>query len=336
MLIYIIRKLTSIVKAKILKVKLQKILVDDNACDIIYKINFKDVKFQIINQSAHKIIGCDQHQAIELESLFVEAKLYNDKSLSSFQTFKTLSELYSHLTTINNNKFEIDYKLCSKEGCIIWLNDVCYPIYDSAHNITGLTGIMRNITSRIQNNLDLENALLKLAYTDPLTELDNRRYFFDQLDLEMKYASSKNDKLSILLIDIDYFKKINDDYGHFIGDQVLIKIGKLIKQILRESGVVARLGGEEFGVILPDISLKKAHLIAEQICNLIANQTFKFNNLPIFRCTVSIGVACNKTSKFSKMIDLYKLADYRLYIAKNTGRNQVSIDQMVEEKILIH
>jgi diguanylate cyclase (GGDEF)-like protein len=129
------------------------------------------------------------------------------------------------------------------------------------------------------------------------------------------------------LLDIDYFKKINDTYGHVVGDNVLIEISNIIKDCLRDSDLVARLGGEEFGILLPDTPIEGAYIVANRLCQAIASYPFRITEDGCINCTVSIGMSSAEISEDPVLDakDLYQKADIKLYQAKNTGRNQVTV-----------
>ncbi len=180
-----------------------------------------------------------------------------------------------------------------------------------------LTGVLHSFRkeSRSQNSGPLDLSLLRLAMTDELTGIANRRGFI--AELEREFRSVGRDELSILLIDIDHFKEINDTYGHLHGDQVLATLAGILAQSSRAGDVPARFGGEEFVVILPRTSSFEAKLIAERMRKAIADH--RWSKSPV---TVSIGTATTSAST-STPNALLSLADVRLYEAKRSGRNRI-------------
>lgn len=178
--------------------------------------------------------------------------------------------------------------------------------------------------SNIQAHDELEKSvseLHQLSMIDALTNIYNRRYFFEMSKNLISIATRKQEKVSLLMIDIDYFKKINDNYGHQAGDFILVSFVKEIEKIMRKSDVFARVGGEEFTVLLNATSLSQAKNIAEKIRTTIANNTFIYNKTSI-DVTISIGIS--ELNKANALIeDLYKKADKQLYLAKENGRNIV-------------
>lgn len=163
----------------------------------------------------------------------------------------------------------------------------------------------------------------RIAITDGLTELYTRRYLEERLEEEIKRSVRRNIKLSFLMIDVDHFKKINDEHSHLTGDQVLHAIGEIIKQNIRGIDIAARYGGEEFSLILPDTDQKGAHYAAERIRHAVEESSIRAYDAEL-KVTVSIGVAtCPKDGK--KMDDIIDRADQALYLAKQKGRNCICV-----------
>lgn len=160
-----------------------------------------------------------------------------------------------------------------------------------------------------------------LAITDPLTELYNLRYFEQILEGWIKELHSAS-KLSLLMVDIDYFKEINDTFGHQVGNKVLIEVASLLKRQVREKDVVARYGGEEFALLLPGADRYKAQQVAERIRNAVASSVFALDMGCEIRLTVSIGIASWPEDARDKR-ELISRADRALYIAKSNGRNMI-------------
>ncbi|MEA3466002.1 MAG: GGDEF domain-containing protein [Thermodesulfobacteriota bacterium] len=174
--------------------------------------------------------------------------------------------------------------------------------------------------------LEKKNKILeRLANVDGLTEAYNHRYFQNFLDREIKRADRNTYTLSVVMIDIDRFKKFNDSYGHQVGDYILRQFADIARESLREYDLFARYGGEEFVMVLPETNAVDAQIVAEKLRSSIASNSFK-HKLETYHITASFGVAQMTPSqdKFSKS-DLIGFADDALYAAKKKGRNCVSI-----------
>lgn len=162
----------------------------------------------------------------------------------------------------------------------------------------------------------------KLATTDGLTELYNHRYFQEQMISQVANCERYNSSFSLILIDIDYFKKFNDMFGHQSGDAVLKQVAIKLKKNVRSSDFVCRYGGEEMAIILPNTDKDEAIITAEKICQVIAEKPFKLANNQESNVTISLGVATFPQDGEDSSSIIAK-ADERLYFAKENGRNQV-------------
>jgi diguanylate cyclase (GGDEF)-like protein len=173
---------------------------------------------------------------------------------------------------------------------------------------------------------DLEKAKAQLNYyatIDPLTNTFNRRHFLELSQRKIKRTHTSNGHASFLFFDIDHFKKINDEYGHIVGDQVLLDIAQTCMKNLRPDDVLGRFGGEEFVILLPETKLEDARIIAERLRLLIAETSIK-TKIGSIKTTISIGVAIKEKSTVS-IDQLLSRADRAMYRAKQAGRNRVVV-----------
>ncbi|MCM8777837.1 MAG: GGDEF domain-containing protein [Candidatus Omnitrophica bacterium] len=173
----------------------------------------------------------------------------------------------------------------------------------------------------ITKQKNLEKELKILAATDEITGLWNRRHFIDQGNHEFERALRYNTPFSLILLDIDWFKKINDSYGHLAGDMVLKKISKIVTNNLRELDVCSRIGGDEFGIILTNTDISGALALAERLRTFIEKKTFVYEANK-FNTTISIGITEYKKT-FTSFEEMFKIADIALYEAKEKGRNMI-------------
>jgi diguanylate cyclase (GGDEF)-like protein len=184
--------------------------------------------------------------------------------------------------------------------------------------------ILTNQVSMALENATLFNEIQRLATIDPLTQVHNRRFFFEQAIIELERCCRYKRPACIILIDIDFFKSVNDHYGHLAGDLVLKNIAALICNQLRTVDFLGRYGGEEFVVFLPETSETSAFQVAERLRKEIEALVTHYSNNKI-QCTVSLGLA-NFDIKFcNRLEDFLEQADQALYRAKHNGRNQVSL-----------
>jgi diguanylate cyclase (GGDEF)-like protein len=172
---------------------------------------------------------------------------------------------------------------------------------------------------------NVENAyheeIYRLMTIDGLTQVFNKRYFMESLERELSRSRRYRRELSLIMFDIDHFKKINDSYGHLAGDAVLKQLCQVVHSKIRREDLLCRYGGEEFAILLPEIDIQNAEVTAEKIRSLVEQTPFTFEqtNIPV---TISLGVCCAETESID--VDSFiKLADSKLYEAKKSGRNQV-------------
>lgn len=182
---------------------------------------------------------------------------------------------------------------------------------------------LSDLGTNISERKELEKKLEYLAMTDPLTGLCNRRQFFNLAEREMARARRYKVKISLLMLDIDHFKSINDTYGHSVGDLVLQKFPQRCQKILRDIDVIGRLGGEEFGILLPETDIKEGWIVAERLLRELAESEVKTAEGQLIRFTASIGIA-TLPEEHCDIDKLLAHADQALYIAKRAGRNRVA------------
>jgi diguanylate cyclase (GGDEF)-like protein len=178
------------------------------------------------------------------------------------------------------------------------------------------------------NELESVNEkLAELSTTDALTGVRNRRYFDQMLEREFNRARREREQLSILMLDIDYFKRVNDEYGHQVGDDALRRVANVLREVLyRTTDFVARYGGEEFAIILPNTKVAGAYIVAEKIRKMIAKQQFDAAGIT-FSITVSIGIMGDEPSSGISADFWLKEADDALYKAKEEGRNKIVLSK---------
>ncbi|TYT25077.1 GGDEF domain-containing protein [Luteimonas viscosa] len=234
----------------------------------------------------------------------------------------------------------ISHKSVSREHCRIWFDGGAYRIRDlGATNRTRVNDLPVEETTLVdgdhivvgesllkfigQSNVEARyhEEIYQLATHDALTDLCNRRHFMEMLDKEIARALRHDRELALCIVDVDLFKPVNDTYGHIAGDEVLRHIAAIVRQHVRGDDIAARIGGEEFAVLLPEGGSAAAQALAERLRAAVAGATFSPGGVPQ-RITVSVGVATLALPGGTRSA-LLAAADAALYRAKHEGRNRV-------------
>lgn len=267
----------------------------------------KDGRVQQMNRAGLDIIGTDAEAQVIGFGL-------SDMILPQYQA--AFSDL---IAKVNQGESGIlIFELVGRKGVHRWLECHAVPMRDRSDQITGALCVIRNITDRKKVERELE----ALAQTDFLTGLANRRHFLAMAEQELARTIRYGGPLSVLMMDIDNFKKINDTYGHKSGDIVLQTLAKLCLAEVRNIDIIGRFGGEEFAAVLPQTDGERALDVAERLRETIAQaEVYLEHGLPI-HFTMSIGVA-SRSGTSANIDTLISWADTALYEAKNAGRNRV-------------
>lgn len=217
--------------------------------------------------------------------------------------------------------YEIDYRIHAPAG-LRHIHARGHVYRDDDGQIQRMVGSALDITSQKQ----LEQQLQRHAHTDYLTGISNRRHFVDQAMLLVQQSCAEDSPLSVIMLDIDDFKRINDQHGHPCGDRVLVAVAEIIQQSLRSSDLVGRIGGEEFAVLLPATRLETARQIAERMRGTLHASPIHACQDVQLQVTASIGLSC-RHGPHDSFEQLISQADLALYRAKQQGKNQVCLFQ---------
>jgi diguanylate cyclase len=184
-------------------------------------------------------------------------------------------------------------------------------------------GLEKAINERTAELQEQARVLEEMAITDPLTHAYNRRQFYKLAEIEMKRAEKNKQPLSVIVMDADNFKRINDRYGHQAGDQALVKLTEICQGVIRDTDLFARYGGEEFVVLMPNTDIHSAKQIAERIRQEIEEAKIETGTRKI-QFTISLGVSTFFDHQDLTFDSLLTQADRALYVSKNMGRNRVT------------
>ena len=228
--------------------------------------------------------------------------------------------------SISGVDHEADYRALTIDGEYIWIRDVVHVVRKPDGEVDSLVGFMFDISERKRQEQELETLKKQLeeySYQDGLTGIANRRFFEDCYQREWLNAQREQKPLTLMLLDIDYFKQYNDYNGHILGDACLKQIAQLLKKnVSRPRDLVARFGGEEFILVLPDTSQDAAIEIVERILQSIRTADICHSSSPLDqRLSVSLGVKTIVPMFNHDKMTFLKEVDQNLYLAKEQGRN---------------
>jgi diguanylate cyclase (GGDEF)-like protein/PAS domain S-box-containing protein len=223
---------------------------------------------------------------------------------------------------------EADYRALRPDGSYVWIRDVVHVVRDAEQGVEALVGFMFDISERKRSEeevLRLQAELHDLSFKDGLTSLANRRHFDQLMEREWSEARRNCQPLSLVMIDIDYFKQYNDRYGHLQGDACLKQVADLLaSSATRARDAIARFGGEEFALVLPETGAADALKIAERCRSVLADARIAHAGSGVDpMLTVSIGAGTVIPGHGDASLAWIESVDRRLYRAKATGRNRI-------------
>lgn len=230
-----------------------------------------------------------------------------------------------HCRIVSTNESVTLEDLGSTNGTYVNGKKIIKHVLQDGDKIQVGNSIILKFTYHDNLDEDFQRHMYESASRDGLTKAYNKRYFMDQLNTELRYSRRHGVPLSLLMIDLDHFKQVNDTYGHLAGDQVLVALANMVSLSIRSEDVFARYGGEEFVVLSSNCDLDAAGTIAERIRENVANQVVEYSDQKI-QITVSIGVASISNPEEKTADELILAADRAMYEAKRGGRNRVVVD----------
>ncbi|MDO8939740.1 MAG: diguanylate cyclase [Methylicorpusculum sp.] len=276
----------------------------NHCADSLYWIS-ADGHIKYVNDSSCKFLGYSREKLLTLTVADIDALYSAESWVFHWQTLKEKGAI--NLETIYRTQQGKQISVDISANYLLFEGEEYY------------CGFVRDISERKALQTELE----RQAQLDYLTGIANRRYFMEQSEMELARTARYGGALSVFMLDIDHFKQVNDNHGHTAGDRVLERVGGIFADILRETDIPGRLGGEEFAVLLPETDLEKAVEVAERLRSYIAESPIFFESgaLPL-SISVSIGVTTLQDHN-GNINDLLNRADQALYRAKSAGRNRV-------------
>ncbi len=304
-------------------------LLTSYSSDTIYRLDYRSMKYDYISPAVTRLLGFtpQEMKRINFRSLIVETRLVTD-GLQKVSSFEELEEMRK---SGDVGKWDADYLIRTKSGERIWVSDISFPWFDDNGKVIGSVGSLRDVSQRVAIEQKLFTDVQELSSNDALTALPSKSAFFNSMDKELKRIRRTREELSVVVFDVDGLGTVNSQFGEGAGDMLIVELAKMIKDALRETDHIARIEGGCFAVMLPDTDVKGAYFVADRVRGEVNRRSFSFGgDKRAISCSVSAGVATTNYKESLTAADMYKLADTRLYIAKNTGRNQVSIDEIVQ------
>jgi len=301
-----------------------------------YMVMDKKLGILTMNQTLLEWFGVDMAPAHMHDLLTIASRIYfqtyfppsikmHGKVNEMYLTLKTKSEQIPVLmnTVERNEQYEcvfVQMKVRDEyeNELLLAKRNAERILRDTDEAYIKLQGLMKEVEGKQQELVELNIQLKELATTDPLTGLKNRRCLQELIVENIELSKKEHSSFSLLLIDVDFFKRVNDTYGHPIGDAVLQELSKKLLVETRSHDLVARMGGEEFMIVLPNTNKEQAQVIAERIRLNIDQDSWEHT-----RITVSIGVTTYELA--DNLSILFSKADEALYRSKKAGRNCVSV-----------
>jgi diguanylate cyclase (GGDEF)-like protein/PAS domain S-box-containing protein len=274
--------------------------------DVYYRTNAQGV-VQHVGPGVRRVLG---YEPQEIEGRTAES--YYPQS-SDRDAFKAAIMAHGEVS-------DFPGQMVRKDGTVIDISISSHALFDHTGAFAGVEGIYRDVTQR----KNLERELQRLATTDMLTGMANRRSFLEVAEAAFQRAREGHAPLTLLMLDLDHFKTINDRFGHLEGDRVLAAFAQATRHQLRASDTVGRLGGEEFGLLLPHTTTAEGADIATRILEAIRALELSDSNGQPYRITTSMGLGTLSPGDRS-LHDLLDRADQALYLAKHRGRNQLAV-----------
>lgn len=277
--------------------------VVEQTADLV-KVTDKEGYLVFVNQALLDKTGYSEQELLGRKPSIFKSDLSNRNKARHLWETITEGKVYKNL--IRNRR---------KDGTTYFEEITISPVFGDSGEIEHFIATGKDLTEKVE----MQASLNEMAMKDALTGTENRRSLAQLMTVEMERSNRYGQRFSLLMFDIDYFKNINDDYGHLVGDQVLIDLAHRVQKVMRASDHFGRWGGEEFLILGLEMDLNATLSLAEKVREAIADEPFK----AVGKVTVSIGATVYYRSETAD--EILKRADEALYLAKNNGRNRVEV-----------
>ena len=285
---------------------------------IPWKIDWSNMQFAYVGPQIEELLGWEQGSWLTVEDWATRMHPDDRDYVVNFCVSQSKAGM----------DHEADYRALTKDGGYVWIRDVVHVVRKENGEVDSLIGFMFDISERKKTEeelIRLQVELERLSLTDGLTGISNRRMFDQRLETEWHDAKRSRKPLSLIILDIDYFKQYNDCYGHVGGDECLRSLAGVLKTVARRPrDVVARFGGEEFTLLLPETDETMARKLARECAEGITRLRIPHEKSSISPfVTASIGVETTVPDGETTPRDLVEEVDRMLYAAKHNGRNRI-------------
>jgi len=275
---------------------------------VVVEMRLPDYQFSYVSQEANNLLGYSV--SYWLEPNFLRNHIHPDDR-SWMQ--KSITEQAK-----DNGSFSVDFRMLHKQGYLIWVRAI-----NNVETSEDGQVVIRGLILDIMEQKSAEDRIVYLAEHDSLTGLINRRRFQEELERSIAYTQRYKQQGALFFIDLDQFKYINDTYGHQYGDEYLLDVSRRLAKALRKTDILGRLGGDEFGVIIPTVSKEESITVANALLRTLSQEMVECDN-KLIHISASIGIAFFPTQG-NVSSDLLAKADAAMYTAKNKGRSQFHI-----------
>jgi diguanylate cyclase (GGDEF)-like protein/PAS domain S-box-containing protein len=283
---------------------------------IPWKIDWSTMKFAYIGPQIERLLGWSPSSWVSVEDWVARMHPDDRESVVNFCVAQSKAGV----------DHEADYRALNTDGSYVWIRDVVHVVRKENGEVDSLIGFMFDINARKKTEeklISLQKELEELSFKDGLTGVANRRMFDSIMEVEWANARRNNQPLSLIMLDIDYFKQYNDHYGHIQGDESLKRVGQVLSSAAtRARDFLARFGGEEFVLVLPETDADAAQKVAERCRKLIFKEQIPHAKSEASQVlTVSLGVSTIVPTHKDNSMEFIEAVDRLLYQAKQKGRN---------------
>lgn len=283
---------------------------------IPWQIDWKTLEFSYIGPQIEELLGWEPTSWVSVQDWAARMHEEDREKVVNFCVSQSQAGV----------DHEADYRALTKDGRYVWIRDVVHVVRNAEGEVESLIGFMFDISERKQTEqklIELQKELEQLSFKDGLTGVANRRMFDSVMEMEWLNARRTRQPLSLIMVDIDYFKQYNDYYGHLQGDDCLKRVSQALSDSAsRARDFVARFGGEEFVLVLPESNAEAAAAVAERCRKAIFKLQIPHDKSHISQLlSISLGVGTVVPGQHEQPLDFINAVDKRLYQAKQSGRN---------------